>query len=249
MRSAARSVRARRLPPAETVPELAEAAAAADVGERQTAIDLLGRIDDPAATSAVAALVAGMRSKRDAATELEINEAAARRLGQEEADRLAAERVATALPGDSTAAWRDCLDGGDVAKGRALFFGKVAVSCVRCHRAEGTGGDVGPKLDGIAKEKERQYLLEAIVAPDAKVADAFRTTVLVTDDGRTIAGIVSAEKEGVLTLKTADGGFVEVPLDSIEDRASGPSSMPADLAGKLSRRELRDLVAWLSSLR
>ena len=130
-----------------------------------------------------------------------------------------------------------------------MFFGKVAVSCVRCHRAEGTGGDVGPRLDGIAKEKERQYLLEAIVAPDAKVADAFRTTVLVTDDGRTIAGIVSAEKEGVLTLKTADGGFVEVPLDSIEDRASGPSSMPADLAGKLSRRELRDLVAWLSSLR
>ena len=81
------------------------------------------------------------------------------------------------------------------------------------------------------------------------MADAYRTTVLVTEDGRTIAGIVSAEKEGVLTLKTADGGLVEVPLDSIEDRASGPSSMPADLAGKLSRRELRDLVAWLSSLR
>ena len=249
VRSAARSVRARRLPPAETVPELAQAAAAADVGERQTAIDLLGRIDDPAATSAVAALVAGLRSNRDAATELEINEAAARRLGLGVADRLAAERVATALQGDSTAAWRDCLDGGDVAKGRALFFGKVAVSCVRCHRAEEIGGDVGPKLDGIAKDKERQYLLEAIVAPDAKVADAYRTTVLVTEDGRTIAGIVSAEKEGVLTLKTADGGFVEVPLDSIEDRASGPSSMPADLAGKLSRRELRDLVAWLSSLR
>ena len=231
------------------MPELAQAAAAADVGERQTAIDLLGRIDDPAATSAVAALVAGLRSNRDAATELEINEAAARRLGLGVADRLAAERVATALQGDSTAAWRDCLDGGDVAKGRALFFGKVAVSCVRCHRAEEIGGDVGPKLDGIAKDKERQYLLEAIVAPDAKVADAYRTTVLVTEDGRTIAGIVSAEKEGVLTLKTADGGLVEVPLDSIEDRASGPSSMPADLAGKLSRRELRDLVAWLSSLR
>ena len=165
------------------------------------------------------------------------------------ADRLAAERVATALQGDSTAAWRDCLDGGDAAKGRAIFFGKVAVSCVRCHRAEGVGGDVGPKLDGIAKEKDRQYLLEAIVAPDAKVADAFRTTVIITDDGRTVAGIVTGEKDGVLTLKTADGGMVEVPLNTIEDRASGPSSMPADLAGKLTRRELRDLVAWLSSLR
>jgi quinoprotein glucose dehydrogenase len=249
VRSAARKVRAARLPAAETVAELARAAAAADVGERQTAIDLLGRIDNPAATTAVAALVDGLRSQRDGATELEINEAAARRLGQEVADRLAAERVATALQGDSTAAWRDCLDGGDAARGRAIFFGKVAVSCVRCHRAEGVGGDVGPKLDGIAKERDSQYLLEAIVAPDAKVADAFRTTVIITDDGRTVAGIVTGEKDGVLTLKTADGGMVEVPLNSLEDRASGPSSMPADLAGKLTRRELRDLVAWLSSLR
>jgi quinoprotein glucose dehydrogenase len=249
VRSAARKVRAARLPAAETVAELARAAAAADVGERQTAIDLLGRIDDPAATSAVAALVDGLRSKRDAATELEINEAAARRLGQQVADRLAAERVATAPQADSTAAWRDCLDGGDAAKGRAVFFGKVAVSCVRCHRAEGVGGDVGPKLDGIAKEKDQQYLLEAIVAPDAKVADAFRTTVIVTDDGRTMAGIVTGEKDGILSLKNADGGIVEVPLETIEDRASGPSSMPADLAKKLTRRELRDLVAWLSSLR
>jgi quinoprotein glucose dehydrogenase len=169
-------------------------------------------------------------------------------LGQGEADRLAAERIASAPEGDTTAAWRDCLDGGDPARGRALFYGKVAVSCVRCHRVEGTGGDVGPKLDGIAKDKDRRYLLEAIVAPDAKVADAFRTTVIVTDDGRTLAGIVSGEKDGVLTLKNADGGIVDVPLDTIEDRASGPSSMPADIVRKLSRRELRDLVAWLSSL-
>jgi quinoprotein glucose dehydrogenase len=248
VRTAARRVRSARLPAAETVAELARAATAADVGERQTAIDLLGGIDDPAAVRAVTALVAGLRSKRDGTTELEINEAAARRLGQGEADRLAAERAASALEGDTTAAWRDCLDGGDPARGRALFYGKVAVSCVRCHRAEGTGGDVGPKLDGIAKDKDRRYLLEAIVAPDAKVADAFRTTVIVTDDGRTLAGIVSGEKDGVLTLKNADGGIVDVPLGTIEDRASGPSSMPADIVRKLSRRELRDLVAWLSSL-
>ena len=250
VRSAARRVRARRLPAAEIVNELAQATAAADEGERQTAIDLLGAVDDPLATRAVAALVEGLRSSPSyAAVELEINEAAAKRLGAETAQQLAAERLAAAPAGDTTAAWRDCLEGGDAARGRALFFGKVAVSCVRCHSADGSGGDVGPKLDGIAREKGRQHLLEAIVAPDAKVADAYRTTVIVTDYGRTMAGIVTAEKDGVLTLKLADGGLFEVPIDSIEDRASGPSSMPADLAGKLSRRELRDLVAWLSSLR
>lgn len=248
VRTAARKVRAARLPPDQTVAELALASASADVAERQAAIDLLGGIEHPDAVSAVAALVERLRSSGDAATELEVNEAAARRLGGEVAGRIAAERIATAPEGDPTAAWRDCLEGGDPSRGRSIFFGKAAVSCVRCHRAEGTGGDVGPRLDGIAKDKDRRHLLEAIVAPDAKVADAFRTTVLVTDDGRTIAGIVTGEHDGVLTLKAADGGTIEVPLDAIEDRAGGPSSMPADLAGKLSRRELRDLVAWLASL-
>jgi hypothetical protein len=40
-----------------------------------------------------------------------------------------------------------------------------------------------------------------------------------------------------------------VAVSSIEERASGPSAMPADLAAKLSRRELRDLLAWLQALR
>ena len=40
-----------------------------------------------------------------------------------------------------------------------------------------------------------------------------------------------------------------VPVKSIEERTSGPSAMPADLAGKLTRRELRDLLEWLGSLK
>jgi cytochrome c553 len=35
----------------------------------------------------------------------------------------------------------------------------------------------------------------------------------------------------------------------IEDRRDGASAMPAELATRLSRRDLRDLVAWLASLR
>jgi hypothetical protein len=40
-----------------------------------------------------------------------------------------------------------------------------------------------------------------------------------------------------------------VAWSAVASRASGPSSMPADLAAKLSRRELRDLLAWLQSLK
>jgi quinoprotein glucose dehydrogenase len=140
------------------------------------------------------------------------------------------------------------LAGGDVARGRDLFFNKTEVSCVRCHKAEKKGGDVGPALDGIAASRDRRHLLESMVHPDAKVEEAFRTTVVVTGDGKTVAGIVASEDGKALRLKTADGKSVTVPIASIEERSSGPSAMPADLAAKLTRREMRDLVEWLASL-
>ena len=250
VRSAARRVRVGRRPASVVVPDLVAATTADDPRERQAAVELLGSIDDPAAERAVRTLVERLAGgDRDAATEIEVVEAAERRLGAEAASRLVAARAAAGADVGPIAAWRDCLEGGDAERGRAVFFGKAAVSCVRCHKAEGQGGEVGPQLDRIAREKGREHLLESVVAPDAKVADAWRTTVILTDDGRTVAGIVTAEQEGIVSLRVPDGTTLRIPADAIEDRASGPSAMPADLAGKLTRRELRDLVAWLASLR
>jgi len=108
---------------------------------------------------------------------------------------------------------------------------------------------VGPKLDAIASKRDGRYLLEAIVLPNAKVADGYATTVIITDEGLTLSGIVVAEDGTAVTLRDADGKERKIPTEAIDERTSGPSAMPADLVGKLSRRELRDLVAWLQSLR
>jgi hypothetical protein len=48
---------------------------------------------------------------------------------------------------------------------------------------------------------------------------------------------------------TAEGKPLDVPKDSIEERKRGPSAMPADVAPKLSKTELRDLVEFLAGLR
>jgi quinoprotein glucose dehydrogenase len=254
VREAAMRVRAGQLPAAEVVSELVAAVSSSDVGERQTAVRLLGGSDDPAAVAAVAKLVADLEADRvDAAIELEVNEAAAARLGEQTAAALAAARAAGA---DADAAWppalrswHDCLEGGDAARGREIFLANAAVACVRCHAVAGTGGEVGPKLDGIAGKRDRRHLLEALVLPDAQIAEGYGTTVIVTDEGRSFAGIIIAEDADRLKLRTADGKVEEIAIASIEDRARGPSAMPADLATKLSRRDLRDVIAWLASLR
>ncbi len=244
VRAAARRVLAATDPAgvlAEIEPLIA-ADAAAGMAERQAAVDLLAAIEGPAAADLIARLAEQLETGTlDPAVALEVREAAAERLGR-----------TLAMPGseaDPLAVWGDALAGGESSRGRDVFFGNVEASCVRCHRAEGTGGDVGPVLDGIGRSKDVRYLLESIVLPNARVADGFQTTIIVTDEGRAISGIVVAEDAEQLTLRTADGDLVRIPVNSIDDRAAGPSSMPADLAGKLSRRELRDLVAWLATLR
>jgi quinoprotein glucose dehydrogenase len=241
VRMASRRVRAARRPTEAIVPDLVSACGGPDVAERQQAVDLLAGIAVPAAKDAIAALVTRLRDgSLDPAIALEVGEAAATRLG---------EPSVVADPGDSLDAWRDVLVGGDVSRGRQVFFAKEEVSCVRCHQAEGKGGDVGPKLDGIAATRDARTLLEAVVHPNARVADGYATTVIVTDEGRTFSGIVVAETADTVTLKLPDGKTEAIAATSVDERASGPSSMPADLAGKLTRRELRDLVAWLQSLR
>ena len=77
----------------------------------------------------------------------------------------------------------------------------------------------------------------------------YRTTVIVTDAGKTVAGIVVAEDAASVKLRTADGKVAVVPVTTIEERTGGPSAMPADVATKLSRRQLRDLLEWLATLR
>jgi quinoprotein glucose dehydrogenase len=46
----------------------------------------------------------------------------------------------------------------------------------------------------------------------------------------------------------AQGLLIEVEKETIVNRKKGQSSMPADLMKYLTRRELRDLVAYLASL-
>jgi quinoprotein glucose dehydrogenase len=60
---------------------------------------------------------------------------------------------------------------------------------------------------------------------------------------------VKEETKKQLRLVTPENKELVVPLDEIEARRTGPSAMPDDLHKKLTRRELRDLVEFLASLK
>lgn len=113
---------------------------------------------------------------------------------------------------------------------------------------DGQGGDVGPQLSGIAATRDSRSLLESIVAPSAVIAKGFETVVILTADGVVVSGIVREETDDVVSLMTPAGVLVTIPVADIDERATGLSGMPADLGTTLTRREIRDLVAYLATL-
>ena len=137
------------------------------------------------------------------------------------------------------------MKGGDPEKGLDVFRYNTSVSCLRCHRIDGTGGRVGPDLSGVGKQYDHRTIVESIADPNAKTADGFGQIVVATDDGLLVTGIVKEETEDQLALMDKDGVVKWIDKESIEGRRDGESSMPTDLIEKLSRDEIRDLVAYL----
>jgi putative heme-binding domain-containing protein len=130
----------------------------------------------------------------------------------------------------------------DVALGRAVF----AKTCQQCHKLFGTGDDIGPELTG-SNRADINYLLDNVVDPSGLIANDYVATVFITDDGRTLTGLVRIENDQAVTVVTANETVV-IPKDEIEERqASTASMMPDDLLNALSEHEVASLVAYLAS--
>ncbi|MGP0062426.1 MAG: PVC-type heme-binding CxxCH protein [Isosphaeraceae bacterium] len=240
--------------PDAAIPIIQERIDKGPMAERQGAIAAMASMQGDAARQAMLRrlddLVAG---KVPADLHLDLLEAAAAR--NDPAIRRKLQEFEASRPkGDPMAAYREVLVGGNAQRGRSVFTDKAATECLRCHKArtwngEIPGGEVGPELSGIGARKDRKYILESIVEPNKEIAQGFETIVLATADGQVITGVFRGEDDKEVRLITAEGKPVAVPKDSIEDRKRGPSAMPADLAPKLSKTELRDLVEFLAGLK
>ncbi len=238
-----------KLDPAVAMPVLETVLGQGTTPERQLAWSALGGMAAGPADDRLARGLDDLIAGSIAAEErLDLIEAARRREAPPVRDRLA--RFEASRPADDAlAAYRDCLVGGDAGRGRRIFQERTELSCVRCHKIGGEGGEVGPDLSGIGAKHPREYLLESIVEPNRAIAEGFDTLVVATADGQVIAGIVKSDTGGTLGLMTAEGKLVDLPKDQIEEQTRGISAMPADLLAKLTKPELRDLVEFLSGLK
>ncbi len=149
---------------------------------------------------------------------------------------------------DHLSRYRESLLGGDAAKGRDIVLNNSAVYCQRCHKLDGQGGEVGPPMNGIAKDKTRDYLLESITHPNKQIAKGYESVILVLLDGRSISGVLKGKDATNYTVVTAENKTLVIPVADVDAAKPDKSAMPEDLIKKLSKRELRDVVEFLSGL-
>ncbi len=141
------------------------------------------------------------------------------------------------------------LKGGDPDRGEEVFFSTKA-ACSKCHSVAGQGAAVGPDLTTIGAVRTGQDLLESVVFPSATFARGYRPYTVVTIDGRVVSGLITRETGDALYLRTSELDEIRISKSDVEIvKESNTSIMPKGLDQLLTPDELRDLLAYLQSLR
>jgi quinoprotein glucose dehydrogenase len=234
--------------PGGVVPALVSVLEKGTVGEKQNVLVTLGGIQEAAAKDVlVKQLDAFLAGQLGPELQLELLEAAAKYESEEVKSRLKAYE-ASLDPKDTLAPYRVALVGGNAAAGKKVFMEKAEASCLRCHKVKNDGAEVGPILTGVGARQTREYLLESIVDPNAKIAEGFETMMLTLKDGSIHAGILKAESSEELTIMPPTGTAEKLKKSEIAAREKGMSAMPP-LGAVLSKRDLRDVVEFMAGLK
>ena len=147
-------------------------------------------------------------------------------------------------------AFRDALlAGGSPQRGRDVFVEHPAAACTRCHTVRNAGSDVGPNLGGVGSRLSRDQILQSLLEPNAAIAPGFGTVGITLKNGQRVDGTLRAETAAeVVVVAGTPPAEQRIAKADIASRTDPVSAMPA-MGPLLKPRELRDVIAYLMTLR
>ncbi|MFO0815617.1 MAG: PQQ-dependent sugar dehydrogenase [Gemmatales bacterium] len=238
-----------KLDPAKATSILSDVLLNGEARERQAAIGLLAGMKSAAADAALSTWVNRLAAGEvPGELQLELVEAINQRNKSDWKPKLN-EGLSQLKKQGPYPEYRPALVGGDAQAGRKVFFEKTAAACLRCHKVGSDGGEVGPELTHISKDKNREYLLEAMVDPNKTIAKGFELSIILMADGKIHQGVVKKENADSVTIITPEAKTMVLKKADIEERKTGKSAMPEDTIKHLTLRELRDVIEYLSTLK
>ena len=136
---------------------------------------------------------------------------------------------------------------GDAAAGKVIFEGKGR--CLTCHSIGLAGGSLGPDLSDVGRRRDLKYLEESLLTPEADVPLRYRALQVVLKNGSEVTGIRLNEDDVSLQLRDTNDNLRGILKSNIKEiRRDRPSPMPS-YASAPSKKEIEDVLAYLSSLR
>ena len=218
------------------------------VEERQAALTTLGSLPVANTQSTFENLLTKFeKGSLPAELSLELSEALDSAKAQPLIDRY--KNISKKMSPDTLmGAYTGSLLGGDPRQGARIFYQHQSAQCIRCHAVGDYGGNAGPRLSGIAARISREQILEALVNPSARLAPGFGTVKLDLKNGKTVSGILQGEDKKSIMVKIGDRPDTTVARGDVNTRTNATSSMPP-MRYVLTKREIRDVVAFLSTLK
>jgi putative heme-binding domain-containing protein len=143
---------------------------------------------------------------------------------------------------------------GDATAGKQVFLSSLT-NCAACHQIQGVTSSVdpfpkGPDLTAVAAGLQLELIIESVIWPKRQIKEGFEMTTILTDDGRALSGYLTSEDADTVRLRDLSTGKVrEISTKAIEDRVNKGTAMPAGFTNTLTRKELRNLIAFLASLK
>ncbi|HEV8083020.1 MAG TPA: HEAT repeat domain-containing protein [Chitinophagaceae bacterium] len=147
-----------------------------------------------------------------------------------------------------TASFAGSLYGGDPEHGRDIFFNNQSSQCMKCHSYDDMGGNAGPRLNGVATRLPRPKILEALINPSARLAPGYGMVTIQLKNGKTLSGVLQDENNNSLTIKESEQQNTVISKGEVAKRTNAASSMP-EMRYILSKKEIRDVVSFLSTLK
>lgn len=142
----------------------------------------------------------------------------------------------------------------ELSHGRSFGTGKQmfqAAACIACHKLDNVGNAFGPDLTKLDPKWGPTEILKELLDPSARINEKFQTYAFVTESGKTITGLVIEETPEIVKVienPLAKSEPVVLKKSEIEDRVVQKISiMPKGLLDKLTRDEIMDLIAFLTS--
>ncbi|WP_254514041.1 PVC-type heme-binding CxxCH protein [Anatilimnocola floriformis] len=133
---------------------------------------------------------------------------------------------------------------GDATRGKEIF----KKNCAACHKLQGIGHEIGPNLAAM-KNRGAEAILVNVLDPNREVNPQYLNYLLLTTDGRSLSGILSAETATSVTLRKQENvseTILRVDIESL--KSTGQSLMPVGLEKQIDRAAMVDLLEYLKTV-